>query len=89
MVIGLINYRGTISSVSARKDFCNMFGSSEATVSNMVSKLSGLTPKFKHKLLVKDKSKTVVNKALKIDFSKDIVIRMFMNTIKETVENGN
>lgn len=93
-LLAFINYRGTISSSSARKDFCTMFGSSEATISNMVSEL------FPLKLLVKEKLKTKINPALRIDFDKQVVIKMFIDTekpvevievteiIEEEVSNG-
>ena len=87
-LLAFINYRGTISSSSARKDFCTLFGSSEATISNMVSELVPL------KLLVKDKLKTKINPAIRIDFDKQVVIKMFIGTEKpeeikeEEVQNG-
>lgn len=79
-LLAFVNYRGTISSASARKDFCTIFNSSEATISNMVSKLFGL------RLLIKDKLKTKINPALSLDFSKDVVIRLFINTEDFTLE---
>lgn len=79
-LLAFINYRGTISSTSARAEFCSIFSSSEATISNMISKLSGL------KLLVKDKNKTKVHPSLRIDFTKDVVIR-FNLKVKEDVDN--
>lgn len=76
-LLAFINHRGTISSSSARKDFCEMFGSSEATISNMVSEL------FPLKLLVKEKLKTKINPALRMDFDKQVIIKMFIETVKQ------
>lgn len=81
-LLAFINYRGTISSTSAKDEFCKLFDSSEATISNMVSKLTSL------KLLVKEKSKTRVNPQLRVDFSKDLVVRLHINTKNEEVFNA-
>ena len=72
-LMAFINLRGTISSVSAKDEFCKLFDSSTATVSNMVSRLSSLN------LLVKENGKTRVNKNLKVDFDKEFVMRLFLN----------
>ena len=76
-LMSFINVRGTISSTSAKNEFCNLFGSSNATISNMVSTLTEL------KLLVKENGKTRVNPTLKVDFERDLVIRFYMSVGKE------
>lgn len=81
-LLSFINHRGTISSTSAKDEFCRMFDSSLGTVSNMTAKL------LKSKLLVKEKSKTKVNPALRVDFDKNFVVRFFID-VKKPVENGN
>lgn len=73
-LLAYINYRGTISSLSSKQEFCMLFGSSQATISNMVSKK--LLPK---KLVIKDKGRIKINPALFVDFSKELVVRLFMD----------
>lgn len=75
-LLAFINARGTISSSSAKEEFVKMFDSSIGTVTNMVSQL------FKKKMLVKEKSKTKVHPALRVDFDKDFVVRFYIDTIK-------
>ena len=83
-LLAFINARGTISSSSAKEEFVKMFDSSIGTVTNMVSQL------FKKKFLVKEKSKTKVHPALRVDFDKDFVVRFYINTLKtEPDVNGN
>ena len=76
-LLAYVNHRGTISSASAREEFCNMFDSSEGTISNMISKLS------KHKLLVKEKNKTKLNASLRMNFDKKIVLKVHLNKFLE------
>lgn len=83
-LLAYINYRGTISSTSAKEEFCKVFDSSEGTVSNMSAKLLKMTPK----LLIKEKSKIRVNPLLRIDFDKDFVVRFFID-VKKQETNGN
>lgn len=83
-LLAFINYRGTISSTSAKEEFCKVFDSSEGTVSNMSAKLL----KMKPKLLIKEKSKIKVNPLLRVDFDKDFVVRFFID-VKKQEENGN
>jgi|ERR1044072_92559 hypothetical protein len=80
-LLAFINSRGTISSISAKDEFCKIFGTSKATISNMVSKLSSF------KLLVKEKSKTRINPSIRVDFSNDLFIKLFIKT-KEETENA-
>jgi len=88
-LLAFINLRGTISSSSAKEEYVKLFNSSLGTVSNMTARL--LKPKVG--LLVKDKGKTRVHPALRIDFDKDFVVRFYIDTIKEpkteTNVNGN
>ncbi len=83
-LLSFINYRGTISSSSAKEEFCKMFDSSPATISNMVGKLYKMKPQF----LIKEKFKVKVHPSLRVDFSNDLVIRLFMTTKKEEVANA-
>lgn len=81
-LLSFINCRGTISSTSSKEEFCKIFDSSPGTVSNMTAKL------LKQRLLVKEKSKTRINSALRVDFDKNFVVRFFMD-VNETETNGN
>lgn len=82
-LLAFINSRGTISSTSAKEEFCKMFSTSKATISNMVSKLSSL------KLLVKEKSKTRVNPSLRIDFGTNLFVKLLIKTKENKEENAN
>lgn len=79
-LLAFINFRGTISSTSAKEEFCKVFDSSEGTISNLTAKLLKMKPKF----LVKEKSKVRIHPALRVDFDKDFVVRFFMDVKKET-----
>ena len=72
-LLSFINYRGTISSTSSKKDFCTAFNSSVGTISNITARL------LKKKLLVKEKSKIKLHPALRVDFSSNFVVRFFIN----------
>jgi hypothetical protein len=81
-LLAFINYRGTISSSSAKEEFCKIFDSSQGTITNMTAKL------LRTKLLVKEKSKTKLTPALRVDFDKDFVVRFFID-VKKQETNGN
>ncbi len=80
-LLSFINFRGTISSSSSKEEFCKIFDSSLGTISNMTAKL------INQKILIKEKSKTKVNPALRIDFDKDLVVRFFL-TVDKPEEDG-
>lgn len=82
-LLAFVNYRGTISSTSAKEEFCKIFDSSEGTVSNMSAKLLKMRPK----LLIKENSKIKINPLLRVDFDKDFVVRFFID-VKKQEENG-
>lgn len=73
--------RGTISSLSSKEEFSRRFSSSIATINNMISKLSRM------KLLVKVNGKTRVNPKISIDFSKNVVMNIFIS-LKEGENDG-
>jgi hypothetical protein len=81
-LLAFINYRGTISSLSSKEEFCRLFDSSVGTVSNMTSQLLK-----RSRLLVKEKGKIKINPALRVDFDKDFVVRFFID-IKKQETNG-
>lgn len=80
-LLAFINYRGTISSSSAKEEFCKIFDSSIGTISNMTARL------LRKKLLVKERSKTKVHPALRVDFTNNFVVRFFINQ-EEPHENN-
>lgn len=85
-LLAFINARGTISSKSAKEEFCNLFESSPNTISNMTTKLF----KMKTKFIVKERFKTKIHPALRVDFDQDFVVRFYIDTIKITDHvNGN
>lgn len=72
-LLSFINYRGTISSLQAKEEFCKVFDSSSGTVSNMTAKL------LKQKLLIKEKSKVKVNPALSVNFDHPFIVNFHIN----------
>lgn len=80
-LLSFINYRGTISSTSAKEEFCKIFDSSPATISNMTSVLLKRPQKF----LIKEKSKVRIHPALRVDFDNPFVIRFFIDV--DTADN--
>lgn len=82
-LLAYINYRGTISSTSAKEEFCKLFSTSSATISNMTSTL------IKKKLLIKEKSKIKIHPTLKVDFDNDFVVRFFISVNSNSENNGN
>lgn len=84
-LLAFINYRGTISSLQAKEEFCKVFESSMGTISNMTKKTSKL---ITEKLLVKANSKLRINPALKVDFDSPFIARLFLN-VENQVEDGN
>jgi hypothetical protein len=83
-LLAFINYRGTISSLQAKEEFCRVFGSSIATISNMTKKTSNL---WTSKLLVRINSKIKINPAIRVDFDSQFVARLFFN-VENQVEDG-
>lgn len=59
---------GNISYTSSKEEFSRLYGSSPATVNNMISKLKGIG------LLVKSVGKYKVTPIINLDFSREIVI---------------
>ena len=60
--------RGSITNPAARKDFCKMFDTSQATIYNIVSELSKLN------LLVKEQNKIKVHPQLALDFNNEALV---------------
>lgn len=83
-LLAFINYRGTISSTSAKEEFVKLFDSSMGTISNLTAKILRET-----KLLVKDKGKIRIHPALRIDFTNDFVVRFHINSEEKPKEDAN
>lgn len=60
--------RGTISSPSSKEEFSRLYGSSSATINNIISELREMG------LLIKSNGKYKVNDKINLDFSKDLLI---------------
>jgi DNA-binding MarR family transcriptional regulator len=65
-LLAYIAIRGTISSISAREEFCTQFNSTKQTINNIVSRLKKLN------LLTKVNGKILINPTIKLDFNNDI-----------------
>lgn len=71
--------RGTISSSMAKNTFIDQFGSSKATIGNIIYKLSKIG------LLVKDgDGRVVVNPGILVDFNNNIVIQLKLEIDEKT-----
>lgn len=62
--------RGGITNPAAKKDFCTKYGSSLATINNMISRLIQLN------IFVKKGNKISITPALNLDFNKNIVLQL-------------
>ncbi len=64
--------RGNISYANIRKDFCDTFNTSSATINNIISKLKKIN------VLVKDGTKVKVNPVIILDFNKNVTLEIKM-----------
>jgi hypothetical protein len=62
--------RGGITNPAAKKDFCEKYNSSLATINNMISKLRRLG------VFVKKGNKISIHTAISLDFNKNIVLQL-------------
>jgi predicted HTH transcriptional regulator len=69
-LIAFAAVRGNISYANIRKDFCDMFNTSSATINNIISKLK------KVGVLIKDGTKVKVNPVIVLDFNKNISLEI-------------
>lgn len=74
--------KGNISYSSYREEFCSLYGSSSATINNIISKLK------KSNVFVKDASKIKVNPKILGNFKNDILLGITLK-YEETTEQGN
>lgn len=69
-LIAFIAVYGSVSIDEKRKDFCERFNTTRATVNNMVSRLK------KKQLLIKREGRIVVNSLISLDFRKDLQLEI-------------
>lgn len=69
-LIAFTAVKGNISYANIRQEFCEKYGSSSATINNMISKLKKLS------VLVKDGTKIKVNPLIVLNFDNDIVLQI-------------
>jgi hypothetical protein len=69
-LIAFTAIRGNISYANIRKDFCDMFNTSSATINNIISKLK------KVNVLIKDGTKVKVNPVIVLDFNKNVTLEI-------------
>lgn len=67
-LLAFTSIRGTISSLSSKEEFSRLYGSSPATINNMISKLRAIG------LLIKSQGKYKVNQQIDLDFEKGVVL---------------
>lgn len=69
-LIAFTAVKGNISYANIRQEFCEKYGSSSATINNMISKLKKLS------VLVKDGTKIKVNPIIVLNFDNHIVLQI-------------
>ncbi len=69
-LIAFAAIKGNISYANVRQEFCQKYGSSEATINNLISKLK------KMGILVRDTAKVRVNPIIVLDFNKAISLEI-------------
>lgn len=82
-LIAFTAIKGNISYSTNREEFCSLYGSSSATINNIISKLKKLN------IVVKDASKIKVNPKILLDFSKDIYLGAKLILNEEIKEQEN
>ena len=69
-LIAFMAVKGSISIMTNKEAFCELYGSSFPTINNIVSKLKQL------KIFVKDNKDIIVNPLISLDFTKDVVLQI-------------
>jgi len=69
-LLAFTSLRGTISSITAKREFARRFSSSVDSVGNLISNL------YRRQFLQKEGKRIFVNPAIDFDFSEDIVINI-------------
>jgi len=65
--------RGNMSYANIREDFCKKYGTSSATINNIISKLK------KKGILVKDRGKIKVHPVIALDFKNDVKLEIIFS----------
>lgn len=69
-LIAFTAIRGNISYANIRKDFCERYGTTNASINNIISKLK------KMGILIKDGTKVKVNPRILLNFENDITLEI-------------
>lgn len=69
-LIAFTAIKGNISYASNRDEFCEKYGTTDATINNIISKLK------KSGILVKDGTKVKVNPIIVLNFNKDLTLEI-------------
>lgn len=69
-LIAFTAIRGNISYANIRKDFCDKYGTTNASINNIISKLKKLG------ILIKDGTKVKVNPQILLNFENDITLEI-------------
>lgn len=72
-LIAFTAIKGGINSPSAKEEFCTIYNSTSATITNMISKLKKLG------IFVKEKGKNRINPVIVLDFNKEIVLQITLS----------
>ena len=72
-LLAFLAVRGTLSSVSSRKEFCERYNSSNATINNLISDLKEM------KLVVKENNKIKVNSTILPKFTNGLGLSLTLN----------
>lgn len=80
-LIAFTAIRGNISYANIRKDFCDMYGTTNPSINNIISRLK------KMGVLVKDGSKVKVNPRILLNFENDITLEIRLIHRQQTNES--
>ena len=69
-LLAFAGVRGNISYANIRKDFCEKYGTTNASINNIISRLK------KIKALVKDGTKVKVNPQILLNFENDVTLEI-------------
>lgn len=73
-LLSFTSKRGTISSSTAKGEFCRKFHTTVSTVNNMISVLTS------RNYLVRSDGKIIVNPGIDVNFTRDIIINLHLRS---------
>lgn len=76
-LVSFTGINGNISYTHLREEFCNTYGSSNASINNMISKLK------KQNILIKDSSKIKVNPVILLKFYDNVKLELSISIFPE------